>query len=121
MRDLMRQFLYSSVFALLTITPALSSQSDYDGRWAIVATTDQGQCVKGFELSVRILKGKAYVVGRSVNGAKTAVNSRGLVDIKFVDGSDVITAKGALKKRSGSGHWAYPTFRCTGRWQAKRQ
>ena len=117
----MRHFLYAIIFGLLTITAAPAAQRDYDGRWAIFATTEKGQCVKGFRLSVRISNGKAYVVGRSVNGTETAVNSRGLVDIRFVDGSDVITANGALKRRSGSGKWAYPNFRCTGRWIAKRQ
>jgi len=117
----MRHFLYATIFGFLTMTTALAAQKDFDGRWAIFATTDRGQCVKGFRLSVRISNGKAYVVGRSVNGAKTAVSSRGLVNIRYVDGSDVITANGALKARTGSGKWAYPTFRCTGRWHAKRQ
>jgi len=117
----MRYFLCATVFGLFTITSALAAQKDYDGRWAIFATTEKGHCVKGFRLSVRISNGKAYVVGRSISGTKTAVNSRGQINIRFVDGSDVITANGALKKRSGAGKWAYPTFRCTGRWLAKRQ
>ena len=117
----MRHILCGAFFGLLTVTSAMAAQKDYNGRWSISATSDQGQCVEGFRLSVNISNGMAYVVGHSVNGSKKAISSGGLVDIKYVDGSDVITAKGALKGRSGSGNWAFPNFRCTGHWRAERQ
>ena len=117
----MRHFLYVALFGLFAISPSLAAQKDYNGRWAVFATTDRGQCVKDFKLSVRISKGMAYVVGRSVTGKKTAVNSNGKVDIIYIDGKDIFTANGSLKDRDGSGIWTYPTFRCAGRWHAQRK
>jgi hypothetical protein len=119
--DPMRLVLSLALLGLLTITPAMAGQKDYNGRWAIFATTERGQCVKGFRLAIRIHQGKAYIVGRSVNGTKAAVNARGHVNIKYVSGDDVITVNGILKGRSGGGKWSYPTYRCTGRWRAERR
>lgn len=100
--------------------PATAAQKDYNGRWRIFATTERGQCVKGFRLSIRISKGKAYMIGHSLSGTQTAVSSRGQVTIKYVNGRDVITATGLLKGEFGSGRWTYPIYRCTGSWRAER-
>jgi hypothetical protein len=105
---------------ILAIPAASAAQKDYNGRWAIYGTTDKGACFKGFRLSVRIAKGKAFLIGRALNGTKTAVSSRGQVNIKYVKGRDVITASGTLKGGYGAGKWAFPTYRCTGRWRAER-
>ena len=116
----MRHLICAALFGLLTITPAQSAQKDYNGRWTIIGTTEHGQCVKGFKLKIRIYDGKAYVIGRSLNGTKSAISSRGHVTIKYVSGKDVITANGSLKRRSGTGRWNFPTYRCAGRWRAER-
>jgi len=108
------------MFALLTATPALPAQKDYNGRWAIVGTTERGKCQLGFRLRVRIFRGKAYLIGRSLNGARTAIGSRGQVNIKYVNGPDVITVTGRLDKRTGTGRWHYPTYRCVGHWRARK-
>lgn len=116
----MRQFLCLVMFALLTATPALPAQKDFNGRWAIHATTDRGQCWRGFRLTVRIFRGKAYLIGYSLNGAKTAIGSRGQVNIRYARGADVITINGMLKRRTGAGSWHFPTYRCAGRWRASK-
>ncbi len=100
--------------------PASAAQKDYNGRWRITATTEKGQCMKGFRLSIRIAQGKAFMIGHSLSGTKTAISSRGQVSIHYVSGKDVITATGKLKGEAGAGSWAYPGFRCTGRWRAQR-
>jgi hypothetical protein len=100
--------------------PAHAAQKDYNGKWRIYATTEKGQCVKGFRLSIRISRGKAYMIGNSLSGTKTAISSRGQVNIKYVNGRDVITATGRLRGEYGAGSWSYPEFRCTGRWRAER-
>ena len=100
--------------------PAMAAQKDYNGRWRITATTEKGQCVRGFRLSIRISQGKAFMIGHSLSGTKTAISSRGQVSIRYVNGRDVITATGRLKGEYGAGSWAYPGFRCTGRWRAER-
>jgi hypothetical protein len=117
----MRHILCGALFGLLAITPAMAAQKDYNGRWSISATTEQGHCVEDFRLSISISNGMAYVVGHSVNGSKKAISENGQVNIKYVEGNDVITAKGALKGRSGSGKWAFPAFRCIGHWHAERK
>jgi hypothetical protein len=117
----MRFALGLAMLGLIFAVPAASAaQKDYNGRWAIYGTTDRGACFKGFRLSVRIAQGKAFLVGRALNGTKTAVSSRGQVNIKYVNGRDVITATGRLKGEYGAGSWSYPEFRCTGRWRAER-
>lgn len=116
----MRLLLCLSVLGLLA-TPTLAAQKDYNGRWAIYLTTERGQCVPGFRLNVRIRRGKAYIVGRSLSGRTAAVSSSGRVNIRYVDGTDVITVSGRLDKRSGSGRWQFPTYRCIGHWRAKRR
>lgn len=116
----MRQLLCIVLFGLFTITPALSAQKDYNGRWKITGITESGQCVKGFRIKIRIFRGKAYMIGRSLSGTKTAVSSRGHVNIRYANGRDVIVASGRLKKRTGAGRWHFPTYRCTGRWRAER-
>jgi hypothetical protein len=115
----MRLLLNLTMLGVLTATPALPAQKDYNGRWAIYGTTEQGQCKRGFRLNIRISRGKAYVVGRSLGGRK-AVSSGGQVNIRYVDGGDVITINGMLKSRTGAGKWHYPTYRCTGQWRAKK-
>lgn len=115
----MRLLVCLAMLALLTATPALPAQKDFNGRWAIYGTTEQGQCKPGFRLNVRISRGKAYVIGRSLGG-RQAVSASGQVNIRYVKGIDVITINGMLKHRTGAGRWHYPTYRCTGRWRAKR-
>ena len=100
--------------------PAMAAQKDYNGRWRIYATTEKGQCMRGFRLSIRISQGRAFMIGHSLNGTKTAISSRGQVNIKYVKGRDVIVATGRLKGAFGAGSWTYPEFRCTGRWRAER-
>jgi len=117
MRFLLGLAMLGLIFAMPT---ASAGQKDYNGRWAIYGTTDRGACFKGFRLSVRIAQGKAFLVGRALNGTKTAVSSRGQVNIKYVNGRDVITASGTLKGSYGAGKWTFPTYRCTGRWRAER-
>jgi len=116
----MRQFLCLVMFVLLTATPALPARKDFNGRWAIEATTERGQCQHGFRLRVRVFRGKAFLIGRSLSGAKTAIGSRGQVNIKYVNGPDVITVSGRLNKRTGIGRWHYPTYRCVGQWRARK-
>ena len=116
----MRLVISSLVLAILMTTPALPGQNDYNGRWQIFATTDRGQCARLFRFKVRVNKGKAYMVGRSVNGAQTAIGARGDVLISYVKGRDVINASGRLKGSKGWGSWTYPTYRCTGQWRAER-
>lgn len=116
----MRLLLCLAMLGYLTATPALSAQKDYNGRWAIYGTTEQGQCKPGFRLNVRISRGRAYIVGRPLSDGRTAVSSRGQVNIRYVNGIDVITINGMLQQRSGAGKWHYPTYRCTGRWRAKK-
>lgn len=116
----MRRLLCLAMLGLLTATPALSAQKDYNGRWAIYGTTEQGRCVPGFQFNVRIFRGRAYVIGRSLNGRRQAVSSGGQVNIRYVDGIDVITISGMLKKGTGAGRWHYPTYSCVGRWRAKK-
>ena len=117
----MRLILCLALFGLLSINPAYAGQKDYNGRWAIFGTTERGKCVRGFRLAVRISKGKAFVIGRAINGNKVAVNSRGRVKIKYVSGKDVITVNGTLRGRSGGGRWSYHTHSCSGRWRAERR
>lgn len=116
----MRHLLCLVIFGLLVSAPALSAQKDYNGRWQVVGKTESGSCARGFRMNVRIYKGKAYIIGRSLSGAKTAISSRGRVSIRYVNGRDVITASGLLRKRTGSGRWHYRTLRCAGSWWAER-
>ena len=116
----MRQLLWLAVFGLLWSTPALPAQKDFNGRWAIYGTTERGQCLRGFRIRVRIFRGKAYVIGYSLSGAKMAIDSRGRVNINYVNGVDVILVNGMLKRRSGAGRWHYPTYRCVGSWRATK-
>jgi len=116
----MRQFLCLAMFALLTTMPALSAQKDFNGRWAIDATTDRGQCWRGVRLTVRVFYGRAYLIGFPLTGARTAIRSRGQVDIRYGHGAGVITVNGMLKTRTGAGRWHFPTYRCVGRWQATK-
>jgi hypothetical protein len=120
LEELMRLLLCLSILGLLW-APALAAQQDYNGRWAINLTTERGQCVPDFRLNIRIRRGKAYIVGRSLSGRKAAVSSSGRVNIRYIDGADVITVSGRLNKRTGAGRWQYPTYRCTGYWRAKRR
>jgi len=117
----MRQVLSLAILGLLATTPALPAQKDYNGRWTIYGVTERGQCVRGFRVKVRVLRGKAYIIGRSLSGARTAIGAAGQVNIKYVKGIDVITANGRLNKRDGGGRWSYPTYQCTGRWRAERR
>lgn len=117
----MRILLCMAMLGFTMATPATAAQKDYNGRWAIIGTTESGSCVPGFRLNVRVFKGKAYVIGRSLNGKRRAVSSRGKVNIRYVDGADVINISGMLRKRSGAGRWTLPTYRCTGRWRAERR
>jgi hypothetical protein len=116
------RFLLCFAFAglIFAAPPAHAAQKDYNGRWSITGITDRGHCMKGFRLSIRIAKGRAFMIGRSLNGAKSAISSRGQVNIKYVSGHDLITANGTLKGEYGAGSWTYPTYRCTGRWRAER-
>jgi hypothetical protein len=116
----MRQLLCLALFGLLTSTPALPAQKDYNGRWAIFGTTEHGRCSRGFRFKVRVFRGKAYIIGHSLSGARTAIGSRGEVSIRYVNGVDVITVSGLLDKRTGAGRWDYPTYRCVGWWRAKK-
>jgi hypothetical protein len=116
----MRRLLLTAILAVLATTPASPAQKDYNGRWTIFGTTEKGQCVPGFRIKVRVFRGKAYIIGYSLNGTKTAISSRGQVNIKYVNGVDVIMASGTLKKRTGDGRWHYPTYRCSGRWRAEK-
>ncbi len=116
----MRQLLCLLVLGLVASTPALPAQKDYNGRWKIVGKTESGSCARGFRMNIRIHRGKAYMIGRSLSGARTAISSRGQVSIKYVNGRDVITANGLLKRRTGSGRWHYKTQRCAGSWWAER-
>jgi hypothetical protein len=116
----MRQLLCLAILAVLTATPAVPAQKDYNGRWAIFGTTDRGQCLRGFRFKVRVFRGKAYMIGYSLSGAKTAIGSGGQVNIRYANGVDVITVDGMLKQRTGAGRWHYPTYRCVGRWRARK-
>jgi len=120
MEDSMHRLLCLGIVAMLT-TPVLSGEKDYNGRWAIYGTTERGQCARGFRLNVRVVRGKAHVIGYPFSGRKNAVSSQGNVNIQYVKGADVITINGMLQNRTGAGSWQYPTYRSTGRWRAERR
>jgi hypothetical protein len=118
----MRVALCLALCCLIFSAPAApAAEKDFSGRWAIFAVTDSGQCLRGFRLAVRVNKGKAYLVGHSSKGATSSISSRGDVSIRYVKGHDLITVIGRLKGTYGSGAWAFPNYRCVGRWRAERQ
>jgi len=108
------------MFALLNTMPAMSVQKDFNGRWAIDATTDRGQCWRGFRSTVRAFRGRACLTGLSLNSASTAISSSGQVDVRCGRGADVIAVNGMLQRRTGAGRWYFPTYRRVGRWQATK-
>ena len=116
----MRQFLCLVMFALLNTMPAMSAQKDFNGRWAIDATADRGQCWRGFRLTVRAFRGRASLIGFSLNSAGTAISSSGQVDVRYGRGADVIAVNGMLQRRTGAGRWHFPTYRRVRRLQAPK-
>ncbi len=110
-----------AMLGFLKATPSTAVQKDYYGRRTIIGTTESGCCVLGFCVNVRVFKGKAYDKGCSLNGKRHVFSSSGQVNIRYVDGSDLINIDRMLKKRTRAGRWTVPTYRCIGPWRAERR
>lgn len=98
----------------------LGAAQPYDGSWTLTTATRVGTC-NPYTLDVGISDGRIQTpAGVLVSGAGS-VSPSGHVSVKFVAGSNVISASGRAFKATASGRWNAPTLACSGKWSAQRK
>jgi len=110
-------------FALAALAGAAlahpAAAQTFDGRWSVRLVAASGDCRAGYALPITVDAGaiRFSAFGANANGT---VRDNGRLSVTISRDDDVLTARGALKGRTGSGSWQSPTQGCTGTWTAAR-
>ncbi len=113
--------LTSIPLALMLVTsPAVHAQSgSYDGRWTVVAVTEQGSC-DVYRIDLAVNGGRINERGFVISAAGQ-VDKSGRVSLTVAGAGEQLGATGRLAGADGSGRWSAPGRQCSGRWTASRK
>ena len=108
-----------ALLLFLMVPAAAHAAGRFDGVWAISITVASGACGQ-LTLPIQVEDGRISF-STLLFTASGAVTTQGAVEIHFLAGADHVDGAGAVKGTAGSGHWASPTLKCSGDWNAVRQ
>lgn len=112
----------AAMLAVVSLAPAASAASPYDGYWSVVIQTLRGACEPAYRSAVFIRDG-VVSGGDGVAQLYGRVNRRGHVSVVVRSGTQSARGSGRLGRYSGGGSWAGAgtAGRCSGRWSASRR
>lgn len=90
----------------------------FEGRWAIVAVTDDGECEKAYHLPIEVQDGAIRYAGPHAVDANGRIDSAGRLTMMITYDGDVVRAQGSLGVRTGNGEWVSPG--CAGTWIGRK-
>jgi hypothetical protein len=114
----------ASVLALFEIMgqPLAALAGDYDGKWTVKVTSEEGDCGRPANYEVNVSNGRiAYFSYTSISLYGT-VSPQGDVVVSMRHFSDTAQGNGHLDANSGGGLWrgVGKYSGCAGRWLASR-
>jgi hypothetical protein len=112
-----RLSLFACAFASLSLLPVQAG--NYDGKWSVELSTEQGQCGLNYKGMLNVADGRIADAGMFIK-TSGAVDPTGRVAIQITRGSDSLSAGGVLKGSTGDGKWNSSSQQCSGRWRAAR-
>jgi hypothetical protein len=114
------QYLILAAAALFAAAPlaAQGAASPFEGRWAIVAVSDDGDCDKTYRLPVNVEDGAIRYAGRHAVAANGQIDSTGQLTMTLAHDGEVVKARGRLGAQIGNGKWV--SSGCAGAWTAHK-
>lgn len=112
----------AAMLFVVSLTPAASAASRYDGYWSVVIVTHRGACEPAYRSAVTISNG-VVSGGGGMAQLYGRVNRRGGVSVVVRSGTQNARGSGRLGRYSGGGSWwgVGNVGRCSGRWSASRR
>ena len=100
---------------------AAGTQSNFDGTWSVLITTEAGDCDRAYRYGVRIERGKVIYAGEAGVDVSGRVDRDGRVSVSVRRGDQSASGTGRLVDNNGSGTWKgkSSTAACSGRWEAQ--
>lgn len=117
LRQPSRTFAFAALIGT-TLVPAAEAAS-FDGRWSVRLTAASGSCPARYALPITVDEGQIRLSAFGAN-ASGRVRGNGKLSLTVSREDDVLTARGALRGRTGSGSWRSATQGCAGTWTAAR-
>jgi hypothetical protein len=108
------------ILLFLAAAPPAFAAEPFDGTWTISTATLRGAC-SAYSLDIGIVNGRVQTPSGVLVSGSGSVSPKGRVFVRFVAGSDVISASGQASRGTASGRWVAPTLACSGRWSGQRR
>ncbi len=101
----------------------VASAGDYDGKWTVKVTAEEGNCGRSADYEVNVSNGRISYFSYTSVSLYGTVSPQGDVVVSMRHFSDTAQGNGHLDAKSGAGLWRGigKYSGCAGRWLANRQ
>ena len=102
---------------------SIASAAEYDGKWSVHITTNQGGCARTKQYDVNVANGRIHYFSYTSVSMYGVVAPDGRVIVSLRHFDDKAEGTGRLSGQSGTGDWkgVGKFAACAGRWEAQRR
>ncbi len=107
----------------LSANASVASAAEYDGKWSVHVTTNQGSCERTKQYDVNVANGRIHYFSYTSVSMYGVVSPDGRVIVSLRHFDDKAEGTGRLSGQSGAGDWkgVGKFAACAGRWEAQRR